>query len=85
MSKPKIKNFYNRDRLALISISKCGHVKEAQLQNSIADKRISNYEKDNLITKEVFNKNNGEQLVAHKLTKDEKKLLEIQWWSKKSL
>ncbi len=79
MAKPKIKNFYNRDRLALISISKCGHVKEAQLKNFIADKRISNYVKDNLITKEVFNKNNGEQLVAYKLTKDGKKLLERQW------
>lgn len=79
MAKPKIKNFYNRDRLALISISKCGHVKEAQLKNYIADKRISNYVKDNLITKEVFNKNNGEQLVAYKLTKDGKKLLERQW------
>lgn len=79
MAKPKIKNLYNRDRLALTSISRCGHVKEAQLKNFIADKRISNYIKDNLITKEVFNKNNGEQLVAYKLTKQGKQLLEREW------
>ncbi|MGL4913980.1 MAG: hypothetical protein ACRC3Y_16280 [Romboutsia sp.] len=79
MSKAKIKNFYNRDRLALSSISKCGHVRESELKNFIADKRISNYLKDNLVTKEVFNKNNGEQLVAYKLTKEGKQLLEREW------
>ena len=79
MSKSKIKNFYNRDRLALTSISKCGHVKESQLKNFIANKRISNYVKDNLVTKEVFNKNNGIQLVAYKLTKEGKNLLEKEW------
>lgn len=79
MSKSKIKNFYNRDRLALTSISKCGHVKESQLKNFVADKRISNYVKDNLVTKEVFNKNNGEQLVSYKLTKEGKNLLEKEW------
>lgn len=79
MAKPKIKNLYNRDRLALTSISKCGHVRESELKNFIADKRINNYLKDNLVTREVFNKNNGEQLVAYKLTKDGKKLLERQW------
>ena len=79
MAKPKIKNLYNRDRLALTSISKCGHVRESELKNFIADKRINNYLKDNLVTREVFNKNNGEQLVAYKLTKEGKKLLEREW------
>lgn len=79
MAKPKIKNLYNRDRLALTSISKCGHVREYELKNFIADKRINNYVKDNLVTREVFNKNNGEQLVAYKLTKEGKKLLEREW------
>lgn len=79
MAKPKIKNLYNRDRLALTSISKCGHVRESELKNFIADKRINNYVKDNLVTREVFNKNNGEQLVAYKLTKEGKKLLEREW------
>lgn len=79
MAKSKIKNFYNRDRLALTSISKCGHVRESELKNFIADKRISNYVKDNLVTREVFNKNNGEQLVAYKLTKQGKQLIEREW------
>lgn len=79
MVKAKIKIFYNRDRLALTSISKCGHVRESELKNFIADKRISNYVKDNLVTKEVFNKNNGEQLVAYKLTKQGKQLIEKEW------
>lgn len=79
MAKAKIKNFYNRDRLALSSISRTGHVRESELKNFIADKRISNYVKDNLVTKEVFNKNNGEQLVAYKLTKEGKLLLEREW------
>ncbi|MGL4991300.1 MAG: hypothetical protein ACRC57_09120 [Sarcina sp.] len=79
MAKAKIKNFYNRDRLALSSISKCGHIRESELKNFIADKRISNYVKDNLVIKEVFNKNNGEQLVAYKLTKEGKQLLEREW------
>lgn len=83
MAKAKIKNFYNRDRLALTSISKCGHVRELELKNFIADKRIHNYVKDNLVTKEVFNKNNGEQLVAYKLTKQGKQLLEREWGVKK--
>lgn len=79
MAKSKIKNFYNRDRLALISISKCGHVRKSELKNFIADKRINNYVKDNLVTREVFNKNNGEQLVAYKLTKQGKQLIEREW------
>lgn len=79
MSKTYIKNFYNRDRLALTSLSKCGHCSKTNLNTYIADKRIKNYIRDNLITKEVFNKNNGEQIVAYKLTTQGRELLEKEW------
>lgn len=79
MSKTYIKNFYNRDRLALTSLSKCGHCSRSNLNTYIADKRIKNYVRDNLITKEVFNKNNGEQIVAYKLTTQGREFLEKEW------
>lgn len=79
MAKAKIKKFYNRDRLALTTLSKIGFINEYHLKYFIADKRINSYLKDNLVTKEVFNKNTGEQLIAYKLTKQGKQLLEREW------
>lgn len=79
MGKKYIKNFYNRDRLALTSISKCGYCTKEQLKIFIADKRLTNYERDSLVSKEVFNKNDGEQLVAYRLTNNGRRLIEKQW------
>lgn len=76
MGKKYIKNFMYRDQKALMSISKCGHVSHNQLQNFIADSRIKNYCRDGLVTKEVFNKTNGEQMVGYKLTSDGKRFIE---------
>lgn len=79
MSKEYIKNFYNRDRLALTSISKCGYCSKQQLNTFIADKRITNYIRDGLVTKEVLNKNNGQQISGYKLTNQGRKLIEKEW------
>ncbi len=76
MGKKYIKNFMMRDKNALLSISKCGHVSHNQLKNYIADSRIKNYERDGLVTKEVFNKSNGEKLVGYKLTGEGRKFVE---------
>lgn len=76
MSKKFINNFYTRDEKALMSISRCGHVSHNQLKNYIADSRIKNYCRDNLVTKEVFNKSNGEQLVGYKLTAEGRSFVE---------
>ncbi len=76
MGKKYIKNFMLRDQKALISISRCGHVSHSQLKNYIADSRIKNYCRDGLVTKEVFNKTNGEQLVGYKLTNQGRQFVE---------
>ncbi|HBH3439847.1 hypothetical protein PR262_08485 [Clostridioides difficile] len=79
MSKQYIKNFYNRDRLALTSLSKCGHCSTEQLKTFIADKRITNYLRDELVTREVLNKNNGEQIEGYKLTAKGRDFIEKEW------
>lgn len=76
MGKKYIKNFMMRDKNALMSISKCGHVSHNQLKNYIADSRIKNYVRDGLVEREVFNKSNGEQLVGYKLTSDGRRFVE---------
>ena len=76
MGKKYIKNFMMRDKNALLSISKCGHVSHNQLKNYIADSRIKNYVRDGLIEKEVFNKSNGEKLIGYKLTGEGRKFVE---------
>lgn len=76
MSKKYIKNFMFRDQKALMSISRCGHVGHEQLKNYIADSRIKNYVRDGLVTKEVFNKSSGEQLIGYKLTGEGRKFVE---------
>lgn len=79
MSKEYIKNFYNRDRLALTSMSKCGYCSKQQLNTFIAEKRITNYIRDGLVNKEVLNKNNGQQINGYKLTSQGRKLIEKEW------
>ena len=70
MTKKKyIKNFMFRDKQALMSISRCGHVSHYELKNFIADSRIRNYCRDGLVEKEVFNTTQGERLIGYKLTK----------------
>lgn len=54
MAKKYIKNFYNRDRLALTSISRCGYCNKEQIKEFIADKRITNYLRDGIVIKETF-------------------------------
>ncbi|WP_283706326.1 hypothetical protein [Clostridium perfringens] len=76
MSKKYIKNFMMRDKNALLSISKCGHVSHNELKKFIADSRIKNYVRDGLVEKEVFNKSNGEQLIGYKLTGEGRKFVE---------
>lgn len=79
MAKKYIKNFYNRDRLALTSISRCGYCNKEQIKEFIADKRITNYLRDGIVIKETLNKNNGEKLEAYKLTAKGRNLLEKEW------
>lgn len=79
MSKKYIKNFFYRDEKALMSISRCGHVSHNNLKEFIAEKRILNYIRDELVTKEVFSKNNGEQLVGYKLTAEGRKIVEREY------
>lgn len=79
MSKKYIKNFLYRDEKALMSISRCGHVSHNNLKEYIAEKRITNYIRDGLVTKEVFSKNNGEQLVGYKLTAEGRKFIEREY------
>ncbi|MGU8973039.1 hypothetical protein ACEE21_12990 [Clostridium baratii] len=79
MSKKYIKNFFYRDEKALMSISRCGHISHNNLREYIAEKRILNYERDGLVTKEVFSKNNGEQLVGYKLTAEGRKFVEREY------
>ncbi|NMM64228.1 hypothetical protein HBE96_16505 [Clostridium sp. P21] len=79
MSRSYIAKFYNRDRLALTSLSKCGHCTNEQLKNYVADTRIKHYVYDGYVKKEVFNKNNGERLIGYKLTNEGRKLLENEW------
>lgn len=79
MSKKYIKNFFYRDEKALMSISRCGHVSHNNLKEYIAEKRITNYIRDGLVTKEVFSKNNGEQLVGYKLTAQGRKFVEREY------
>lgn len=79
MSRSYIVKFYNRDRLALTSLSKCGHCTNEQLKNYVADTRIKHYVYDGYVKKEVFNKNNGEQIIGYKLTNAGRKLLENEW------
>lgn len=79
MKKQYIKNFYNRDRLALTSLSKCGHCSGEQLKEFIANKRITNYVRDELVVREVLNKNNGEQIEGYKLTAKGRAFIEKEW------
>ncbi|HAU5019170.1 TPA: hypothetical protein JD074_04325 [Clostridioides difficile] len=79
MSKKYIKNFFYRDEKALMSISRCGYVSHNNLKEYIAEKRITNYLRDGLVTKEVFSKNNGEQLVGYKLTAEGRKFVEREY------
>lgn len=79
MKKTYIKNFYLRDKKALISISKCGHVGKEHLNNFIKDSRIKNYVRDNLVTKEVFTKPNGATMEGYKLTKQGRDFIEKQY------
>lgn len=79
MKKTYIKNFYYRDKKALMSISKCGHVSKEHLNNFIKDSRIKNYIRDGYITKEVFNKPNGNSMEGYKLTKQGRDFIEKQY------
>lgn len=79
MSKKYIKNFFYRDEKCLLSISFCGHISHDNAREFIAEKRISNYIRDGLVTKEVFSKNNGEQLVGYKLTAEGRKFVEREY------
>ncbi|MDI6220631.1 hypothetical protein KLJ98_15290 [Clostridioides difficile] len=79
MSKKYIKNFFYRDEKALLSVSRCGHISHDNLKEYVAEKRILNYERDGLITKEAFSKNNGEQLVGYKLTAEGRKFVEREY------
>lgn len=63
--------------------SRCGHCSNQQLKNYVADSRIKHYIYDGYIKKEVFNKNNAEQLIGYKLTNEGRKLLETEWGVKK--
>lgn len=76
MTKKYIKNYMYRDKQALISISRCGHVSHQELNNFVKDSRIKNYCRDGLVQKEVFNTTNGEQLIGYKLTKEGKSFIE---------
>lgn len=79
MSKKYIKNFFYRDEKALLSVSRCGYVSHNNLKEYIAEKRILNYVRDGLVTKESFSKNNGEQLIGYKLTADGRKFVEREY------
>lgn len=79
MSKKYIKSFFYRDEKALLAVSRCGHISHNNLKEYIAEKRISNYQRDGLVTKEVFSKNNGEQLVGYKLTAEGRKFVEREY------
>lgn len=76
MTKKYIKNYMYRDKQALMSISRCGHVSHEQLKNFVADSRIKNYCRDGLVEKEVFNTTQGERLTGYKLTKEGKSFIE---------
>lgn len=79
MSKQYIDKLFNRDRLALQSISKCGHVSHDQLKTFVADTRIRNYARDGLVQKVAFKMNNGKNGECYKLSKEGKELVEKQW------
>lgn len=69
-----IKNLNYRDIQAIKSLGRCGYVTHNQLNNFLKDNRISNYCKEGLIKKDVFNNHNNNSTVAYKLTEKGKDL-----------
>ena len=59
MAKKHISKIYPRDRSALNTLAKCGHVSHEQLREFLRDKRISGYCKDGLIEKSVYSQPGG--------------------------
>lgn len=82
-TKPYITQFFNRDKLAFSSLSKCGHVTPDQLkQCGLADARIKNYIRDGLIEKVTHKesvRNGGAVRESYKLTKQGRELARSQW------
>lgn len=63
-----IKNLNYRDIQAIKSLGRCGYVNHNQLNTFLKDNRISNYQKEGLITKDIFRDHNNNSIVAYKLT-----------------
>lgn len=61
MAKKHISKIYPRDRSALNTLAKCGHVSHEQLREFLRDKRISGYCKDGLIEKSVYSQPGGKE------------------------
>lgn len=80
---PYISQFFNRDKLAFNSLSKCGHVTHDQLkQCGLADARIKNYVRDGLIQKATHKesvRDGGAVRESYKLTKEGRELARSHW------
>ncbi|RYI28285.1 hypothetical protein EVU96_13980 [Bacillus infantis] len=78
---PYITQFFNRDKLAFTTLSKCGHLTTAQLkQCGLTDSRIKNYIRDGLVEKVTFKQGKARTIgEAYKLTKSGRELAERQW------
>lgn len=82
MSKKKssIKKFQIKDERSFRALSNCGHCTREQLLsiNGMSDKRINNYVKDGLISKQISNKGNN-TIEAYKLTDKGRKFINRQF------
>lgn len=72
-----IKNLNYRDVQAIKSLGRCGYVTHNQLNTFLKDNRISNYQKEGLIKKDIYTDNKNNSITAYKLT-DKGKDLAIQ-------
>ena len=72
-----IKNLNYRDVQAIKSLGRCGYVTHNQLNTFLKDNRISNYQKEGLIIKDIYTDNKNNSITAYKLT-DKGKDLAIQ-------
>lgn len=71
----QITKFYARDQRAMTALANCGYVPLEHLkQDGLRDKRINNYIKDNICTKERVYDANGTYQEALKLTDVGRKL-----------
>lgn len=78
-NKPLVTQFFNRDRLAFIALSKVGHVSYDHLQLcGLADRRIQNLVKDGHFKKVVYERK-GQIKECYKLTKQGRETARQLW------